>query len=63
MYHERKLRERILEVDDLVLRRTQSTKDKHKLSPPWEGPYTVTKVIRLGAYQLKNDNSNVLTNT
>ena len=39
-YHERKIRGRILEVGDLVLQRTQSTKEKHKLSPPWEGPYT-----------------------
>ena len=44
-YHERKIRGRILEVGDLALRRTQSTKEKHKLSPPWEGPYTVTEVI------------------
>ena len=44
-YHERKIRGRILEVKDLVLRRTQSTKEKHKLSPPWEGPYMVTEVI------------------
>ena len=44
-YHERKIRGRILEVGDLVLRRTQSTKEKHKLSAPWEGPYTVTEVI------------------
>ena len=62
-YHERKIRGRILEVGDLVLRRTQSTKEKHKLSPPWEGPYTVTKVIRLGTYRLEGDNGNVLTNT
>ena len=44
-YHERKIRGRILEVGDLVLRRTQSTKEKRKLTPPWEGPYTVTEVI------------------
>ena len=31
-YHERKIRGRILEVGDLVLQRTQSTKEKHKLS-------------------------------
>ena len=62
-YHERKIRGRILEVSDLVLQRTQSTKEKHKLSPPWEGPYTVTEVIQLGAYRLKDDNDNVLTNT
>ena len=62
-YNERKIRGRILEVGDLVLRRTQSTKDKHKLSPPWEGPYAVAEVIRQGTYWLKDDNSNVLTNT
>ena len=62
-YHERKIRGRILEVGDLILRRTQSMKEKHKLSPPWEGPYTVTEVIRPGAYRLKDDNGNVLTNT
>ena len=39
-YHERKIRGRILEVGNLILRRTQSTKEKHKLSPPWEGTYT-----------------------
>ena len=44
-YHERNIRGRILEVVDLVLQRTQSTKEKHKLSPPWEGPYTMTEVI------------------
>ena len=44
-YHERKIRGRTLKVGDLVLRRTQLTQEKHKLSPPWEGPYTVTEVI------------------
>ena len=62
-YHERKIRGRTLEAGDLILRRTQSTKEKHKLSLPWEGPYTVTEVIRPSAYRLKDDNGNVLTNT
>ena len=62
-YHKRKIRGRTLEVGDLVLQRTQSAKEKHKLSPPWEGPYTVTEVIRPGTYRLKDDNRNVLTNT
>ena len=62
-YHERKIKGGIVEVGDLVLWRTQSTKEKHKLSPPWEGPYTVTEVIRPGANQLKDDNGIVLTNT
>ena len=62
-YHERKIWWRILEVSDLVLQRTQSTKEKHKLSPPWKGPYTVTEVIRPSTYRLKDDNDSVLTNT
>ena len=62
-YHDRKIRGRILKVSDLVLRRTQSTKEKHKLSPPWEGPYMVTEVIRPGTYRLEDNNGNVLNNT
>ena len=61
-YHERKIRGRILEVGNLILRRTQSMKEKHKLSPPWEGPYTVTEVIRPSTYRLKDNNGNILTN-
>jgi hypothetical protein len=33
-YHERRTRERTLQVGDLVLRRVMLMKDKHKLSPP-----------------------------
>ena len=62
-YHERKIRGRILEVGDLVLRRTQLTKEKHKLSLSWEGPYTVTEVIRPGTYRLEDNNDNLLNNT
>ena len=38
-------------------------KEKHKLSPPLEGPYMVTEVIRSGTYRLKDDDGNILTNT
>ena len=38
-------------------------KKKHKLSPPWEGPYTVIEVIRPGTYRLEDNNDNALTNT
>jgi ribonuclease HI len=61
-YHERKVRDRAFNVGDLVLRRVQTKKDKHKLSPPWEGPYTVAEVIRPGTYRLKDDQGRVLTN-
>ena len=62
-YHERRIRERTLQVGDLVLQRVMVTKDKHKLSPPWEGPYSTAEVIRLGTYKLKDSDSNILTNS
>jgi hypothetical protein len=37
---------------DLVLRLVQSTKGMHKLSPPWEGPFIVSRVLGNGAYYL-----------
>ena len=52
-----------LQVVDLVLRRVMSAIDKHKLSPPWEGPYNITEVIRPGTYKLKDSDSNILTNS
>ena len=62
-YHERQIRERTLQVGDLVLRQIMSTKDKHKLSPPWEGPYNIAEVIRPGTYKLKDSDGNILTNS
>ena len=62
-YHERRIRERTLLAEDLVLRRVMSTKDKHKLSPPWEGPYSNAEVIWLGTYKLKDSDGNILTNS
>ena len=61
-YHERRIRERMLQVGDLVLQRVMSMKDKHKLLPPWEGPYTIAEVIRQGTYRLKDSDDNTLTN-
>ena len=49
-------------VGDLVLRLVQRNKDRHKLSPPWEGPYVVAEVLRLGAYKLKTIDGEVFTN-
>ena len=62
-YHERRIRERTLQVEDLVLRRVMSMKDKHKLSPPWEGSYNIAEVIRPGTYRLKDSDGNTLTNS
>ena len=40
-----------------------TTKDKHKLSPPWEGPYSIAEVIWPGTYKLKDSDDNILTNS
>ena len=40
-----------------------STKDKHKLSLPCEGPYSITEIIWPGTYKLKDSDGNTLTNS
>ena len=37
-------------------------KNRHKLSLPWEGPYIVAKVLRLGTYKLKTIDGEVFVN-
>jgi hypothetical protein len=39
-YHDRNVKERSFNVGDLVLRRIQNMEGLHKLSSPWEGPFT-----------------------
>ena len=56
------MRDRAFNVGDLVLRLVQSNKDRHKLSPPWEGPYMVAEVLQPGAYKLKTIDCEVFTN-
>jgi transposase InsO family protein len=51
-YHDRNIKERSFNVDDLVLHRIQNTEGLHKLSSPWEGPFTVAKVTGPGSYRL-----------
>jgi hypothetical protein len=40
-YHARNVSSRSFQVGDFVLQKFQMTKDHHKLSPTWEGPYEV----------------------
>jgi hypothetical protein len=47
-YHECNVRAREFQVGDLVLRRVQGSKDRHKLSPPWEGPFMIYQVLQPG---------------
>ena len=49
-YHSRRVRHRSFKEGDLVLRLNQ--KKTHKLSPKWEGPFMVSKVLVNGSYYL-----------
>jgi hypothetical protein len=48
-YHDRNIKERSFDVGDLVLRRIQNMEGLHKLSSPWEGPFSIAKVTRPGS--------------
>jgi hypothetical protein len=61
-YHARKIRHRDFDEGDLVLRQRQDNRGRHNLSPPWEGPYVVIKVLKPGTYKLANEDSEELTN-
>ena len=51
-YHSRRVRTRTFQEGDLVLRFIQDQTDMHKLSPPWEGPFVVSKNLHNGSYYL-----------
>ena len=51
-YHSRRVRSRTFQEGDLVLQLIQDQSDMHKLSPPWEGPFVVSKNMNNGSYYL-----------
>ena len=51
-YHSRRVKTRAFQEGDLVLRLIQDQTDMHKLSPPWEGPFVVSKNLNNGSYYL-----------
>ena len=51
-YHSRRVKSRTFQEGDLVLRLIQDLSDAHKLSPPWEGPFMVSKNLNNGSYYL-----------
>jgi hypothetical protein len=61
-YHARRIRPRGFEVGDLVLRLRQDARRHHKLTPPLEGPFIITKVLKPGTYKLANDQGEVYSN-
>ena len=61
-YHARGVRSRDFQVGDLVLRLRQDARGRHKLTPPWEGPFIITKISKPGTYKLANDQGEVYNN-
>ena len=41
----------------------QSNMGRHKLTPPWEGPYIVAQVLKPRTYKLANKKGKIFTNT
>jgi hypothetical protein len=55
--------QRELNTVDLVLKKDIRTKDKHKFSTPWEGPFIVVDVVAPGVYVLAEVDDGMLPNT
>jgi hypothetical protein len=62
-YHDRNIKERSFNVGDRVLSHIKNTEGLHKLSSPWEGPFTVAKVIGPGSYRLQTLEGDDISNS
>ena len=51
-YQSRRVKSRTFQEGDLVLWLIQDPSDPHKLSPPSEGPFMVSKNLNNGSYYL-----------
>jgi hypothetical protein len=54
---------RELNIRDFVLKKDICTKDKHKFSSPWEGPFIIVDISTPGAYMLAEVDGSMLSNT
>jgi hypothetical protein len=61
-YHERIVRPHEFHVGDLVLRRVQGSKDRHKLAPPWERSFNVHEVLQPRTYNIQYEDGRVVSN-
>jgi hypothetical protein len=62
-YYNKSVVQRELNVGDLVLKKDICTKDKHKFSTPWEGPFIIVDVAAPWAYVLAEVDGDMLPNT
>jgi hypothetical protein len=62
-YYNKSVVQRELNNRDMVLKKDIRTRDKHKFSSPWEGPFIIVDVSSLGAYVLVEVDGAMLPNT
>jgi hypothetical protein len=62
-YYNKRVVQRELNVGDLVLKKNIRTKDKHKFSTPWKGPFIIVDVAAPGTYVLAEVDGDMLPNT
>ena len=62
-YHARNISSCSFKVGDFILRKVQTTKDRYKLSPVWEGPFEVVEVTRPGSYRLHREDGSEVPNS
>jgi hypothetical protein len=61
-YYNKSVVQRELNIGDLVLKNDIRTKDKHKFSTPWEGPFIIVDVVALRAYVFVEVDGGMLPN-
>jgi hypothetical protein len=62
-YYNKSVVQRELNIRDLVLKKDIRTKDKHKFSTSWVGPFIIVDVAAPGAYVLAEVDGGMLPNT
>jgi hypothetical protein len=61
-YQAQKIQRQSFSEGAQVLRLRQDNRGRHKLSPPWEGPYIIVEVLKPSMYKLTNEKGEVLAN-
>jgi hypothetical protein len=62
-YYNKSVVQHELDIGDLVLKQDTCTRDRHKFSSPWEGPFIIVDVAAPGAYMLVEVDGAMLPNT
>jgi hypothetical protein len=62
-YYNKRVVQRELNIGDLLLKKDIHTRDKHKFSSPWEGPFIIVDIVAPRAYVLAEVDGGMLPNT